>query len=920
MASVTPMRFCRAVWAFFALLTCSAVDSFTSPSSSSFHADEKLSVRRLASGRHVFLEWMWLQKESLMEGEVAPLAFELDAAEGHWDPATFAELATVSQGPASQENGQSAALAQQGFSLSLLLPLATNSSVDAASLRKIAPRLPRIARRVSGSFLGTAGLAALSTVMKSSGMEEDIAEGIAILVGASIREPVFESSSARSIFASSSSRERDDAKGDNEPAGSFLAQAESAEASSVSVLADLASRLQETIATGKAQQSTYFSSASLGFAPCWYGTTIQPVLDDKKTGTLVALRVGLSFPPSTHSSTRLLSHSTVSTLLTGGGATPGTGVASLWKQLQADDAEADGVGSFSAAGGGNNGLACAGLSGLPFALDEERSTGSGNFSCPLTAAILLGFYDKESQANAEGNAVDAASSNRKAVISATPTAPPPNEGWDRDPLQTIGRGLGISSTFLPGFIAPRSRWHSVSVKRFVEPSGRALSRVMIRSIVEVPRSTLLRIAAASKSQGLAADQLPLPLAVVLGLTHEDDAKGCGCFSRDREGSSPHQGQGDAPNGGGIVVLRSCPLLDSTARGKEIRMWQCTASSDNNGVCGWSVYPLSSLPALSLLSPPPPSHPSPASPGSSSPSLPLTIDRRLSAPMRDGGGLGRGTVLETASLQLAAALGSKLTAEVRHSLPWFAAPTVEEASARTARIVLEFRNSCKGRHAVAESLFVDLSAPAGIGTGRRYCVVGASPSAARSAVDVEVEVSIEHSFSLLPSSAAFVAHQRGKRGPPVTVLSRWNVSATGAGLSASPISSLVVPGGLELRFAAAFGIASPVLMHAEELPPDTHRGLELPGATVEIKQQHQSPKPRLQWRYPLGTLLFEPPSPDFAMPYNVMVLAGTAIAFVLGQMTNILARADEMATAAATGSKKQRLLARLRGKCRREKTA
>ena len=130
-----------------------------------------------------------------------------------------------------------------------------------------------------------------------------------------------------------------------------------------------------------------------------------------------------------------------------------------------------------------------------------------------------------------------------------------------------------------------------------------------------------------------------------------------------------------------------------------------------------------------------------------------------------------------------------------------------------------------------------------------------------------------------------------------------------------------------------------LLHAEECPPDAHRGLDLPpgsawlddvsgrddtaasdalehiarcftGTTTDngvgdLRRRRCPPHPAdLTPFYPysptspggfaagfsyLNALTVEPPCPDFSMPYNAIVLVATAAAFVLGTFINITAR-------------------------------
>ena len=103
-----------------------------------------------------------------------------------------------------------------------------------------------------------------------------------------------------------------------------------------------------------------------------------------------------------------------------------------------------------------------------------------------------------------------------------------------------------------------------------------------------------------------------------------------------------------------------------------------------------------------------------------------------------------------------------------------------------------------------------------------------------------------------------------------------------------------------------------LMHADECPPDTHRGLQVPSSALVLGAS--SAVLALQtsdWPWPLlagavhgpgngvdaiqGTWLFtasvvlEPPAPDFSMAFNVMTLVMTVFAFVAGSILNVTGR-------------------------------
>lgn len=105
----------------------------------------------------------------------------------------------------------------------------------------------------------------------------------------------------------------------------------------------------------------------------------------------------------------------------------------------------------------------------------------------------------------------------------------------------------------------------------------------------------------------------------------------------------------------------------------------------------------------------------------------------------------------------------------------------------------------------------------------------------------------------------------------------------------PSTSLI----FSIQFEKAF-------LRLSEHPPDANRGFDIPAATVvfdiaratdERKQvdtrtmETQNP-PRIIYTEPLLVAL---PTPDFSMPYNVITLTSTALAFFIGTMLNTLLR-------------------------------
>nr|CCA26283.1 GPI transamidase component putative [Albugo laibachii Nc14] len=108
---------------------------------------------------------------------------------------------------------------------------------------------------------------------------------------------------------------------------------------------------------------------------------------------------------------------------------------------------------------------------------------------------------------------------------------------------------------------------------------------------------------------------------------------------------------------------------------------------------------------------------------------------------------------------------------------------------------------------------------------------------------------------------------------------------------------VLPPSTALIFSIQFEKA---FLRLSEHPPDANRGFDIPAATVfvnlaQIDVQYQPLDtnatealrfPRIIYTEPLLVAL---PTPDFSMPYNVITLTSTAIAFFIGTMLNTLLR-------------------------------
>lgn len=82
----------------------------------------------------------------------------------------------------------------------------------------------------------------------------------------------------------------------------------------------------------------------------------------------------------------------------------------------------------------------------------------------------------------------------------------------------------------------------------------------------------------------------------------------------------------------------------------------------------------------------------------------------------------------------------------------------------------------------------------------------------------------------------------------------------------------------------------------EHPPDAQRGWDLPPAVLipilsdtEDNHTHSSNRQRLGQPIYTSTLLVDVATPDFSMPYNVIIFTCSLIAFIFGSVFNLLTR-------------------------------
>lgn len=85
----------------------------------------------------------------------------------------------------------------------------------------------------------------------------------------------------------------------------------------------------------------------------------------------------------------------------------------------------------------------------------------------------------------------------------------------------------------------------------------------------------------------------------------------------------------------------------------------------------------------------------------------------------------------------------------------------------------------------------------------------------------------------------------------------------------------------------------------EYPSDAHRGFEVPGALVillspassdlNVRDRDFLPRRGQELRIHSASTLLELPTPDFSMPYNVIILTSTIMALFFGHVMNGLVR-------------------------------
>ncbi|KAK7206494.1 GPI transamidase component PIG-T [Myxozyma melibiosi] len=103
-----------------------------------------------------------------------------------------------------------------------------------------------------------------------------------------------------------------------------------------------------------------------------------------------------------------------------------------------------------------------------------------------------------------------------------------------------------------------------------------------------------------------------------------------------------------------------------------------------------------------------------------------------------------------------------------------------------------------------------------------------------------------------------------------------------------------------------------LIYLAEYPPDANRGFDVSPGILRVVSQNDE----ITYSMRTSSLLLSLPTPDFSMPYNVIILTSTVMALLFGTVFNILVRRfvyeeDIEADKKEKGGLKQRLLKRFR---------
>lgn len=102
--------------------------------------------------------------------------------------------------------------------------------------------------------------------------------------------------------------------------------------------------------------------------------------------------------------------------------------------------------------------------------------------------------------------------------------------------------------------------------------------------------------------------------------------------------------------------------------------------------------------------------------------------------------------------------------------------------------------------------------------------------------------------------------------------------------------LAIPPGVTLRTHLPFNKA---FIRYTEHPPDASRGFDLPPAILYLSNLVDQPNERF-WDVPKprmysSKLLLDLATPDFSMPYNVIIMTSTLMALFFGSVFNAITR-------------------------------
>ncbi|KAL8701911.1 MAG: hypothetical protein Q9201_004668 [Fulgogasparrea decipioides] len=101
-----------------------------------------------------------------------------------------------------------------------------------------------------------------------------------------------------------------------------------------------------------------------------------------------------------------------------------------------------------------------------------------------------------------------------------------------------------------------------------------------------------------------------------------------------------------------------------------------------------------------------------------------------------------------------------------------------------------------------------------------------------------------------------------------------------------------------------------ILRYTEYPPDANRGFDVAPAVIRILQNSSPSAPSEAIYIRTTSLLLSLPTPDFSMPYNVIILTSTVIALAFGSIYNLLVRRFVGADEVEGFSLKERIKGRL----------